>query len=1074
VTFTVNNTGDAGDANTANNVCATSGGVCTLRAAIQQANATAGADTINFSGVSAISPGSALPTITETVTISGGSSPSITLNGSGAGAGVNGLVLTADGCVIQGLVVRNFANHGIVVNSSGNTLARNNLGTDTAGNVDQGNGAYGLAVTGNNNTIGGPASAYQDRNVISGNNGGGLYITGSGNLVQSNFIGVNRQGTAGLGNGGSGVFLSSASSNTFRTGIISGNAVDGIRIVGGGSNTVNDNTFIGLNNGATAAIPNGGNGVYIENSASNIIGNTDLISGNGGTGVYITGASATGNSVWGNFIGLGFSPSGLVAIGNAGHGVVLTTGANANTIGGNADGTGNVISGNAQVGVLITDNSPGNNVLSNFIGLGQGPGGAAVAYPNGSHGVQIVNSPNNKIGIDATTGTGNTISGNHGNGVYATSSNGTTIAGNAIGSGSGGTVPLANSGHGVALSGCSNVTIGGTTSGKDNEISGNAQHGVYISGGSGNQILNNAIGVDGNGAVAVPNGGNGIFLENVTGTLITTVNVSGNVGHGLRILGGSGTVFRGNFVGTNLASTQAIPNGGHGVSLESTTGNSIGEPVSGGGNIISGNQGSGVSLLQSSNNVITNNAIGLNLAGNMALPNGGYGILLQASNDNTIGGAAQNVIAGNASIGVAILSGQRNRVRPNMMYVNGGIAIDLDRDGVLPFDGVTFNDSNDGDTGANGLLNAPIITSASTATVSGRLETVANTAITVDLYRDVACDPTLFGEGSAYLGSTTVTTNANGVATWVIGVSGVISSDVLAATATDPSLNTSEMSQCITIGRRPFETLTVFNPGAGTGTVSLISTLYDPLTSAPGGFTSYVSGVPGGPGKWVMGDWDGDGIDTPAVYQDSGAFRYTNDVGPTGNWTGIWFGLVGRPPVAGRFNPALPNDCLGVVDKAPVGADDAFNLYYTCDLTSGPNPPKLGQWLSLVLPNSQGFTGTHQFDAGDFDNNGVDSVAIRRGSVITWTNVAPSSGHALFNLAQYFGVPPGTTGEGNFVVGDWNGDGVSSFGLYYQDGVFQRRNDIDWNSGVYVLQHVGQTIGTPTTAATWRPGGSQP
>jgi hypothetical protein len=60
------------------------------------------------------------------------------------------------------------------------------------------------------------------------------------------------------------------------------------------------------------------------------------------------------------------------------------------------------------------------------------------------------------------------------------------------------------------------------------------------------------------------------------------------------------------------------------------------------------------------------------------------------------------------------------------------------------------------------------------------------------------------------------------------------------------------------------------------------------------------------------------------------------------------------------------------------------------------------------------------------------------------------------------------------VTGDWNGDGVSTFGLYYQDGTFVRRNDLDWNSGVYLLQRVGQTLGAPSVVDSWRPGGSQP
>ena len=43
-TFDVNSMADAVDANPGNTACATAGGVCTLRAAIQEANALPGAD----------------------------------------------------------------------------------------------------------------------------------------------------------------------------------------------------------------------------------------------------------------------------------------------------------------------------------------------------------------------------------------------------------------------------------------------------------------------------------------------------------------------------------------------------------------------------------------------------------------------------------------------------------------------------------------------------------------------------------------------------------------------------------------------------------------------------------------------------------------------------------------------------------------------------------------------------------------------------------------------------------------------------------------------------------------------
>jgi CSLREA domain-containing protein len=87
-TFTVNSTGDAGDNNPGDGSCYTGFFIpagpffvqeCTLRTAIQEANATTGTDTINFNiptaGVATIAPASALPTITDPVTIDGYSQP---------------------------------------------------------------------------------------------------------------------------------------------------------------------------------------------------------------------------------------------------------------------------------------------------------------------------------------------------------------------------------------------------------------------------------------------------------------------------------------------------------------------------------------------------------------------------------------------------------------------------------------------------------------------------------------------------------------------------------------------------------------------------------------------------------------------------------------------------------------------------------------------------------------------------------------------------------------------------------------------------------------------------------------
>jgi len=89
--FTVNSAGDDPDANPGNCQCRTSGGVCTLRAAIQEANACSGRQTIRFNSPMQISPGTALPTITGDGTVIDGSDqwqvvggyevPGVVLNG---------------------------------------------------------------------------------------------------------------------------------------------------------------------------------------------------------------------------------------------------------------------------------------------------------------------------------------------------------------------------------------------------------------------------------------------------------------------------------------------------------------------------------------------------------------------------------------------------------------------------------------------------------------------------------------------------------------------------------------------------------------------------------------------------------------------------------------------------------------------------------------------------------------------------------------------------------------------------------------------------------------------------------
>ncbi len=214
-TFVVNSAGDGADADTADGLCADSGGNCTLRAAIQQANATPGADTVNFrigTGPQTITPGSALPAVNEPLTIDAttqpgfAGSPLVVLSGAGAPFS-NGLNINVGPSTVRGLVVNGFLSVGIrLSNGVGSVIAGNYIGTDAVGAAAVGNGVGVIVINASGTRIGGTTAS--DRNVISGN-ATGVTILGSNSTVQGNYIGVAADGSSPLPNAGDGVSIRS-------------------------------------------------------------------------------------------------------------------------------------------------------------------------------------------------------------------------------------------------------------------------------------------------------------------------------------------------------------------------------------------------------------------------------------------------------------------------------------------------------------------------------------------------------------------------------------------------------------------------------------------------------------------------------------------------------------------------------------------------------------------------------------------------------------------------------------------------------------------------------------------------
>jgi CSLREA domain-containing protein len=330
-TFVVTSTADGSDNNPGNGTCSSPGNGCTLRAAIQEANAFAGTDVIQFaigSGVQTINVGSALPTISTPMTIDGATQPGyagaplIVLHG-GSGAG---LTLTSTGSTVRGLVINNFSGNGININGGGNNvIVGNYIGTDQAGTTGVGNSGAGVEISGSTgNRIGGRTVA--ERNLISGNTGkgnlGGVKIDGgaTGNIIQGNFIGSDITGTLPIGNEGRGVAIHNGSGNFIggaqpgAGNLIIGNRATGVRIVQGSGNLILGN-YIGL----------AANGTYEYGVTSNARGIQFRSDGNTAGGNYIVGnlydgvlfyeGSASNNLVQANLI-----------VGNGMHGIDVTTG----------------------------------------------------------------------------------------------------------------------------------------------------------------------------------------------------------------------------------------------------------------------------------------------------------------------------------------------------------------------------------------------------------------------------------------------------------------------------------------------------------------------------------------------------------------------------------------------------------------------------------------------------------------------------------------------------------------------------------------------------------------------------
>jgi hypothetical protein len=337
----------------------------------------------------------------------------------------------------------------------------------------------------------------------------------------------------------------------------------------------------------------------------------------------------------------------------------------------------------------------------------------------------------------------------------------------------------------------------------------------------------------------IPNSiaGNGLEIDASAVATIQGLEIEGASHTGILLQGG----------GANIVVSNWLIGNALGLLVDGSDNNTIG--AAGAGNMMSGNVGNGITIepdqtsgIGGTGNLVRGNWIGTDASGPNADGNGGNGVDLTASG-NTIGGQATgdaNVIAFNRNDGVLVHAGMlqmqaspaQDLISANSIFDNFLLGIDLN--------------------GGNNNQPAPAVISASVSggqvQVQGTLTAAASTQYTLEFFGNPFAD----AEGKDFLGSTTVTTDSSGKAAFTFNAPIPATNHGVAATATDPSNNTSEFSAV----QSGTAVLTV-NSAADNTTDTTVLTLRDALrlvnnggnpaslgqVSMPSGWASQISGV---------------------------------------------------------------------------------------------------------------------------------------------------------------------------------------------------------------------------------------
>jgi VCBS repeat-containing protein len=202
----------------------------------------------------------------------------------------------------------------------------------------------------------------------------------------------------------------------------------------------------------------------------------------------------------------------------------------------------------------------------------------------------------------------------------------------------------------------------------------------------------------------------------------------------------------------------------------------------------------------------------------------------------------------------------------------------------------------------------------------------------------------------------------------------------------------------------------------------------------------------GNPGDYpFMGDWDGDGVETPGLYRQSDGYVYlrnSNDVGVAD--IKFFFGNPGDVPIAGDFN-------ADGIDTVSIYRPSNQTFYIINKL--GENDGGLG---TAEFSHVFGNPGDKPF-VGDFDGDGMETAGLHRESTgLVYFRNSHTQGNAD---AQFIFGDPGD----RLIAGDWNDDGKFSPALYRPSNmtVYFRLTNTQGNADAHYIPS--------PNGATWLP-----